>query len=93
MISVVENMRRSIPSIMAENVYFVDKAPVKQGACHFNKVVHSPSIIFEKEVDTVFVTARGLAEVAIIDELKKFPSVKHIFFAEDLLDPDFSKRI
>lgn len=93
MISVVENMRRSVPSIMGDNVYFVDSAAVKQGACHYNKVVHSSSIIAEKEVDTVFLTARGIAEVAIVDELKKFSTVKHIFFAEDLLDPDFYKRI
>ena len=93
MISVVEEMRRIVPGIMESNVYFVDSSLVKQGARHYGKIVDSPSIIDEKQVDTVFLTARGIAEVAIIDELKKYSSVKHIFFAEDLLDPDFVNRI
>lgn len=89
---VVEEMRQAVPSIMDDNVWFIDSAKVKQGAHFHDKVVQKPSIIDKIGIDTVFITVTNLWAAEIMDALKKFPSVKRIFFAGDLFDPDFSKR-
>lgn len=91
--SVVEEMRRAAPSIMDENVWLIDSARVKQGARFHTKIVESPNVIAAKEIDTVFITVTTTVATEIIEELKQYPSVKNVFFAGDLFDPDFPERI
>ena len=89
---VIEEMRRTAPSIMGENVWFIDSAKVKQGAHFHNKIVQSPTVIAEEEIDTVFITVTNLWAAEIMEMLKEFPSVKRIFFAGDLFDPNFDRQ-
>ena len=89
MVNVVEEMRRAVPSIMEDNVYFIDSAKLKQGAHFYNKIVQEPGIIDKEQIDTVFLTVTTSVATEIIEELKSFPSVKRIFFAGDLFNPDF----
>ncbi len=92
MTNVVEEMRRAVPSIMGDNVYFIDSAELKQGAHFYKKVVQSPNVIVEKKIDTVFLATSSVIATEIIETLKGFPSVKHVFFAGDLFDPDFPNQ-
>lgn len=89
MVNVVEEMRRAVPSIMEDNVYFIDSAKLKQGAHFYNKIVQEPGVIDKEQIDTVFLTVTTSVATEIIEELKSFPSVKRIFFAGDLFNPDF----
>lgn len=93
MTNVVEEMRRAAPGIMGDHVYFIDSAQMKQGAHFHEKVVQSPAVIAEEKIDTVFLTTSSMIATEIIETLKQFPSVKNVFFAGDLFDPNFSKRI
>lgn len=92
-IAVVEEMRHAVPSIMGDNVYLVDSAKVKQGGHFYHKLVHSPDIIAEKAIDTVFLTLTTYVASEIIEQIKRFPTVKQVFFVGDLFDPDFPKRL
>lgn len=93
MVSAVEELRRVAPSIMGDNVYFIDSAQVKQGGRYFNKIVYSPDIIAEEKIDTAVVTLTTPVASEIIAALKRFPTIKNIFFVGDLFNPDFSSRI
>lgn len=93
MTNVVEEMRRAVPGIMGDNVWFIDSARLKQGAHFHNKVVQSPDVIAENQIDTVFITTSSMIANEIIEILKGFPSVKNVFFAGDLFDPDFLERL
>jgi len=93
MTNVVEEMRRAVPSIMGENVSFIDSAKLKQGAHFYEKMVQGPEVIVEKGIDTVFLTTSSMVATEIIEMLKSFPSVKNVFFAGDLFDPGFPKRV
>ena len=92
-IAVVEEMRHAVPSIMGDNVYLVDSAKVKQGGHFYHKLVHSPDIIAEEAIDTVFLTLTTYVASEIIEQIKRFPTVKQVFFVGDLFDPDFPKRL
>lgn len=93
MVNVVEELRRAVPSIMRDNVYFIDSAKLKQGARFYSKTVRGPEVIAEKEIDVVFLTVTTSVATEIIEMIREFPSVKKVFFAGDLLDPDFPKRV
>lgn len=86
---VVEEMRRAVPSIMDDNVSFIDSAQVKQGAHYHTKIIEAPDVIAEKEIDTICITGTNAWSVEIIEALKQYPSVKNVFFAGDLFNPDF----
>lgn len=92
MVNVVEEMRRAVPSIMADNVYFIDSAKLKQGAQFYNKTVYEPQIIDREQIEIVFITVTTSVATEIIEMIKGFPSVKGIFFAGDLFDPCFTDR-
>lgn len=92
MINAVEELRHTVPSIMSDNVFFIDSAPVKQGLYH-GKKVYGPKIIKDEQIDTVFLTLTTYVAAEIMEDLKKYPSVRNVFYAGDLLDPDFPKRI
>lgn len=92
MVNVVEEMRRAVPSIMGDYVYFIDSAQLKQGAKFYHKTVHSPDIIEKEQIEVVFITVTTSVATEIIETVKTFPSVKHIFFAGDLFDPNFRER-
>ena len=77
---------------MSDNVYFIDSASVKQGLYH-GKKVFGPEIINDAQIDTIFLTLTTYVAAEIMEDLKKYPSVKNVFYAGDLLDPDFPKRI
>lgn len=93
MVSAVEELRLVAPSIMADNVYFIDSAKVKQGGHYHNKVVSAPDIIEKESIDTAFVTLTTPVASEIVASLKRFPSIKKIFFVGELFDPDFPNRI
>ena len=93
MINVVEELCRTVPSILGDNVYFIDSNRLKQGAHLYGKTVQSPIVIRNEEIDIVFLTTASNVAAEIIEMAKKFSSVKQIFFAGDLLDPCFPKRI
>ena len=90
---VVEELRRAAPSIMDKNVWFIDSAKIKQGAHFHSKIVESPDVIAREGIDTVFITGTNLWAAEIAESLKQFPSVKNVFFAGDLFDPDFPQRV
>lgn len=89
MVNAVEEIRRAVPSIMKDNVYFVDSAALKQGGHYKNKIIYSPDIIEQEKIDVVILTVTTPTATEIINTLKHFSSVKHIFFAGDLLDNSF----
>ena len=96
MMNVVEEMCNVIPNIIEnDDVYFIDSSQIKQGLKYRNKIICSPEIIKRKNIDTVFVTITTIYGMDIIETLKtKYSStVKNIFFAGDLVDENFSKRI
>lgn len=93
MVSAVEELRLVAPSIMGDNVYFVDSAQVKQGGHYHNKVVSAPDIIEKEGIDTAFVTLTTPVASEIVAALRKFSSIKKIFFIGELFDPDFPDRI
>lgn len=93
MVNTVEELRRIAPGILGDNVYLIDSAQVKQGANYYGKTVQDPDVIAREEIDTVFLTLTTYWATEIIETLKKYPSVKRIFFAGDLLNPDFAKHI
>jgi len=92
MVNVVEEMRRAVPGIMEDNVYFIDSAELKQGAHFFDKTIQSPQIIAKEKIDIIFLTVTTSIATEIIETIKTFPSVKKIFFAGDLFDPNFEKH-
>ena len=93
MVSAVAELRRVVPSIMEDNVYFIDSAEVKQGGLYYDKPVHAPDIIAIEQIDTAFVTLTTTIASEIVAALKQFPSIKKIFFVGELFDPDFPNRI
>lgn len=93
MVSAVEELRRVAPSIMADNAYFIDSAKVKQGGHYHNKVVFGPDIIEKEGIDTAFVTLTTPVASEIIASLRRFPSIRKIFFVGELFDPDFPNRV
>ncbi len=90
MMSAVSELCQSIPLILNdENVYFIDSSEQKQGLQYKGKTIYSPKIIDAKQIDTVFVTLTTSIATEIINDLKnKYPSVKNIFFAGDLIKND-----
>ena len=90
MVSSVEEMISAVPSVLNDNVFFIDSAPLKQGGHYHQKVIYSPEIIDQEKIDTVCLTVTTSIATEIIDTLKHFTSVKHIFFTGDLFDPNFS---
>lgn len=93
MINVVEELCRVAPSILGDNVFFIDSSELKQGAHLYGKTVQSPTIIDDEKIDTVFLTTTSIIATEIIQMTKEFPTVKQIFFAGDLLDSCFPERI
>ena len=93
MVNTVEELRRIAPSMLESNVYFIDSAKVKQGARYYNKTVHAPDIINEAKIDTIFLTLTTYWATEIMESIQKYPSVRQVFFAGDLLDPEFPSRI
>lgn len=93
-VTATEELRRVVPGVMDDNVYFIDFVQMKQGGNFHGKIVHSPSIIGEEEIDTVFLTIPSHAPVQqLMGELEKYPTVKQVFFAGDLFDPEFPRRL
>lgn len=90
MVNSVEEMRHAVPSIMNDNVYFIDSASLKQGGHYHNKMIYSPEIISEKQIDTVCLTVTTSVTTEILETLKHYHSVKYVFFTGDLFNPDFS---
>ena len=82
----VKIMAKAMPSLLKDNVYFVDSSKFKQGTMLEGKEIFSPKIIAEKEIDTVILSITTPTVLEIIDEIeKKYPSVKTIMYAGDLL--------
>lgn len=92
MVNVVEEMRRAAPSIMEDNVYFIDSAKLKQGAKFYHKTVYGPDIIEKEQIEAVFITVTTSVATEIIEAVRAFSSVRHIFFVGDLFDPRFPER-
>lgn len=92
MVNVVEEMRRAVPSIMEDHVYFIDSAHLKQGAHFGNKTVYGPEVIGKEQIEAVFITVTTSVATEIIETIKGYPSVKGVFFAGDLFDPCFERR-
>lgn len=83
----VKIMTQVIPSLLKDNVYFVDSSKFKQGTMLEGKEIFAPEIIGEKLIDTVILSITTPTVLEIIDEIeKKYPSVKRIIYAGDLLE-------
>ncbi len=92
MICVVEELCNVIPEILEdENVYFIDSSDKKFGMKYKEKMIYSPQILNEKKIEFVFITLTTSVATEIIKTINsKYSSVKRIFFAGDLIQPDFS---
>ena len=84
----VQIMTQVIPSLLKENIYFIDSSKFKQGTTlgETKKYVHAPEMIDQEKIDTVILSITTPTVLEIIDEItKKYPSVKQILYAGDLL--------
>jgi hypothetical protein len=83
----VKIMTEKIPSLLGDNVYFVDSSKFKQGTSIQGKAIMSPEIIGQEAVDTVILSITTPTVLEIIDEInKKYPTVTRIMYAGDLLE-------
>lgn len=85
--SAVAELCAVVPQILeSENVYFIDSSKTKQGLQYHGKTIYSPQVIQEQEIEIVFLTVTTSIATEIINDLKnKYPSVKKILFAGDLI--------
>ena len=91
MICVVEEMCELMPEILSdENVYFIDSSKQKQGMDYKGKVIMSPDVIAEKEIEYVFLTVTTSVATEIIKDIQKKYKNVNIMFAGDLINPNFS---
>lgn len=82
----VKIMVKTIPSLLGDNVYFVDSSRFKQGTCVEGKKILPPEVIEKESIDTVILSITTPTVLEIIDEInKKYPSVKCVIYAGDLL--------
>lgn len=84
----VQIMTQVIPSLLKENIYFIDSSKFKQGTTlgETKKYVYAPEMIDQEKIDTVILSITTPTVLEIIDEItKKYPSVKQILYAGDLL--------
>jgi hypothetical protein len=83
----VQVMTDVLPSLLTDNVYFVDSSKFKQGTSIQGKTIMPPDVIAEEGVETVILTLTTPTVLEIIDEIhKKYPSVTKIMYAGDLLE-------
>lgn len=83
----VKIMTEKIPSLLGDNVYFVDSSKFKQGTSIQGKVIMSPDVIGQEAIDTVILSITTPTVLEIIDEInKKYPTVTKIMYAGDLLE-------
>lgn len=95
MINAVGEIVNCVPAIAeSNNVFFVDKSPAKNKMKYEGKAVEYPSVIEEEKEDTVFITSSApFLVMEIIQEIrKKYPTVKRVYFAGDLIAPDFGEK-
>lgn len=82
----VKVMIESMPSLLRDNIYFIDSSRFKQGTMLEGKEIFGPEIIDREKIDTVILSITTPTVLEIIDEIqKKHPTVKHILYAGDLL--------
>ncbi len=73
-------------SMLEDNVFLVDSSTFKQGGFIESKVIYSPTIIAEENIDTVVLSISTPTVLEIIAEIKaKYPSVKNILYSGDLI--------
>lgn len=81
------NMLKSIEYLQSKNVYIVDKSPLKQKSIILGKKTFSPDIINEEQIPCVIINIPTNVEGEIEREIhRKYPNVKHIWMARELLN-------
>ena len=94
MINAVNDMVKVMPSLLEDNVYFVDASELKQGGRMCGKEINAPDIIREKNIDTVLIAT---TTPTAIDSIRytietRYPEVRDTWYVGDLIVEDFLER-
>lgn len=86
----VGNMLRKSISLFNNNVYLVDSSSYKQENDFMGKTTKNPDIIRQNNIETICLSVTTSVAHDVVDIInKKYPSVKYIIYAGELINPDF----
>lgn len=90
----VANMIKKAPVLLNEKVYLVDSSPYKQENDFMGKITKNPDIIKMREIEVVILaTVSPHVAQMILGLIKQnYPSVKHVIYAGELINPEFEPK-